>query len=115
MNIHFVLDFVITNHIIFDVVYVVFIENMHFFQIKLIYNLYKSSLNFNFFFRFEHQLATILSQIVSRSTVLRDIHRAEKFAKVNKLNIQSALEEAKLNLKWADKNLPTIKDALNQI
>lgn len=60
-------------------------------------------------------MASILSQIVSRSTTHEEIERTEKFAQENKINIGMVLEDAKLNLQWADKNVPIITDVLKQI
>lgn len=69
-------------------------------------------------FRFENQneVPTILSQIASLSTTSKEIDRIEKFAKENKLeNIEAALKNAKLNLEWADKNVPIIKETIKKI
>lgn len=68
-------------------------------------------------FRFENQneVLSILMQIVSLSTTQEEIDRIERFAKENKMNIESALTDAKLNLRWADKNVPIIKDTIKQI
>lgn len=69
----------------------------------------------NFRFENRNEVATILSQIVSRSTTHEEIERIEKFAEENKINIGIVLEDAKLNLQWADKNVPIITDVLKQI
>lgn len=70
----------------------------------------------NFRFENKNEVPTILMQMASQSTTSTEIDRIEKFAKENKLeNIKTALENAKLNLKWADNNVPIIKDTIKQI
>lgn len=52
---------------------------------------------------------------MSVSTTREQIDKIEKFANENKLNLKTALETAKLNLKWAEENVPIIKSIISQM
>lgn len=67
--------------------------------------------------RFENQneVLSILLQILTSSTTHNEIDRIENFAQENRMNIKIALKDAKLNLQWADQNIPIIMDVLKQI
>lgn len=60
----------------------------------------------------------ILSQIATLSTTNDLISRIQKFAKKNGLdsmtNVKTALENTKLNLQWAEKNIPIILKAIKK-
>lgn len=70
--------------------------------------------------RFESQteVPNILSQILSKSTSHEQITKIQKFAESNDLEsnptLKTALTNAKLNLKWAEQNVPIIKDFVKQ-
>lgn len=59
-------------------------------------------------------MPTILSQLVSRATTTQQIDRIQKFADENQLNedksLKLALNGAKFNLNWSERNVPIIKD-----
>lgn len=61
---------------------------------------------------------SVLSRIVSQATTHEEIDRIQKFANENNLSssvpIKTAIKIAKLNLQWADENIPIIKNILKQ-
>lgn len=67
----------------------------------------------NFSFRNRDEVRTILSQILSLSTARRQIDRIEEFAEKKDIDLEKELEDAWLNLQWADENVPIIKDSIS--
>lgn len=69
-----------------------------------------------FRFKSKTEIPNILSQIVSRSTTNDEIDRIQKFAEENNLSssetLKTALKNAKFNLRWANENIPIIKDII---
>lgn len=59
----------------------------------------------------------LLLKLASSSTSYEEISSIEKFAKQNGLEakVKSALEKAKLNIKWASKNVPTILSTIKEL
>lgn len=72
-------------------------------------------------YRFESkdEVPDMLSLIVGRATTNEQFEKAKKFATLNGLesrkDVRVALENAAINLKWADKNIPVIKDAVKSM
>lgn len=70
-------------------------------------------------FESKDEVSDILSLIVGRATTNEQIQKAKEFAMSNGMesdkNVRMALEGAALNLKWADKNIPVIKDSVKSI
>lgn len=61
----------------------------------------------------------LLSNLAYMTTSYEEITSIEKFVQENGLNknvmVKTALETAKLNLKWASKNIPIILDTIKKI
>lgn len=64
-------------------------------------------------------MADILSKVASSSMNSDEINRIQKFIQENDLEskekVKTALKNAKLNLKWASKNVPVILDEIKNI
>lgn len=59
----------------------------------------------------------MLSRVAARSTTNAQINKIEHFKneqKLNDKNLEEALKNAKLNLKWAEDHLPNIKKYLQK-
>ena len=57
-----------------------------------------------------------MTSVVARSTTTEQIEKVQKFVNENKLdsnqNLKTALTNAQFNLKWAEQNVPIIKEYL---
>lgn len=70
------------------------------------------------YFRFGNRdkVPWVLKRILYRSTTRKEIYRIQQFANRQKYNnITEAFNTAKFHLRWADKNVPIIKDAIKHI
>lgn len=71
------------------------------------------------FNRLKNEMPDILSHLAFLSTTYDDINRIQTFARENGLdsmeNVINALKNAKVNLKWASKNVPVIMDTIKKI
>lgn len=64
-------------------------------------------------------MPTILSTCVARLTTADQIDKVQKFINENKLEsnekLKKAVKSAQSNLKWAERNVPIIKDYLQKV
>lgn len=64
-------------------------------------------------------MAKLLSAILERLTINEQIHRIRNFIQENELNsnkmIVSSLVNAEFNIKWAQRNIPVIRNLLATI
>ncbi|XP_055325495.1 uncharacterized protein LOC129579438 [Sitodiplosis mosellana] len=69
-------------------------------------------------FETDNELPKILTQLIGRSTTSEQIEKLRKFVKENDLesnkNLKTALTNADFNLKWAEQNVPIIKDFVKE-
>lgn len=72
-------------------------------------------INANFRFESNAEIPKILTEILLLINTREQINKIENFINDNKLGLKSELEDAKLNLKWAEKNVPIIKHILKQL
>lgn len=69
----------------------------------------------NFSFEHHDEVYRMLLRILQLSTTNKQIDLIEKLAHGIKANIEAALKDARSNIRWADKNIPTIIDIIKQI
>lgn len=73
---------------------------------------------FNFSFKSDKEVPNILSEILSLSTTHEEIDKIQKFTEEHQLDsnrsLKAALESAKLNIEWAEKNIPIIINVIRQ-
>lgn len=64
-------------------------------------------------------MLTILRKLATLLTSSQQIDQIQRFADENGLNtsqeLKAALDNARFNLKWAEKNVPIIKNVIKQI
>lgn len=68
-------------------------------------------------YRFESddEIPKILSKILSLSSNRKQIEKIQKFAEKKNLDVKTALKDAKMNLKWAEKYVPIIKKIITKM